>query len=66
MIIPVSSHLMPIIQEALAIAYQTVEDEESAEIFKEVMWQLERCEVSSDGSTAVKVVSGEKGTWKLH
>ena len=66
MIIPVSSHLMPIIQEALAIAYQTVQDEESAEIFKEVMWQLESAEINADGSGPVKVVSGEQGTWKLH
>lgn len=66
MIIPVSSHLMPIIMEALAIAYQTVDDEESAEIFKEVMWQLEAAEINSDGTGPTKVVSGEKGVWKLH
>ena len=52
--------------EALAIAYQTVDDEESAEIFKEVMWQLEAAEINSDGSGPVKVVSGEFGRWKLH
>ena len=66
MIIPVSSHLMPVIMEALAIAYQSVEDEESAEIFKEVMWQLEAAEINSDGSGPIKVVSGENGVWKLH
>jgi hypothetical protein len=66
MIIPVSSHLMPVIMEALAIAYQTAEDEETAEIYKEVMWQLEAAEINSDGSGPTKIVSGEKGQWKLH
>lgn len=52
--------------EALAIAYQVAEDEETAEAYKEVMWQLESAEINSDGSGPVKVVSGEQGQWKLH
>lgn len=57
---------MPFIMEALAIAYQVAEDEETAEAYKEVMWQLESAEINSDGSGPVKVVSGEQGQWKLH
>jgi hypothetical protein len=66
MIIPVSSHLMPLIHECLAIAYQTIEDEETAEAIAEVMWQLQQAEINSDGSGPTKVVSGEKGKWELH
>ena len=57
---------MPFIMEALAIAYQVAEDEETAEAYKEVMWQLEAAEINSDGNGPTKLVSGEKGVWKLH
>lgn len=66
MLIPISSHLLPLIHEALAIAYQIVEDEDTQAAFKEVMWQLEEAQVNADGSGPVKVVSGEMGKWKLH
>lgn len=66
MIVPISSHLIPIIQEALAIAYQVCEDEESREIFKECMWQVETAEMNTDDLGAARFVSGEKGKWQSH
>ena len=67
MVIPISSHLINIIQEALAIAYQVVDDQETADAFKEVMWQLEQATLNTvDQSQSEKLVPGEKGNWKLH
>ena len=63
MIIPISSHLIPMIQEALAIAYQVCEDEETREAIKETMWQIEAAEMNTDGIGSTRIVSGEKGCW---
>lgn len=58
MIIPVSSQLMPIINECLYIALEATEDEKFAEIIKEVMFQLEQAEMNSDNIGAVRFIAG--------
>jgi hypothetical protein len=66
MIIPISSHLIPIIQECLAIAYQTIEDEETREAIKETMWQIESAEMNTDGIGATRIVYGRDTEWPSH
>lgn len=58
MLVPVSSHLMPIIHECLCIALQNTEDERMAEAIKEVMFQLEQAEMNADGVGSVRFISG--------
>jgi len=55
---------MPVIQECLAIAYQTVEDEQTAELIKNVMLKLDESEIKAYGG-AVKFVATE-GECSLH
>jgi hypothetical protein len=64
MFIPVDEELMPVIQECLAIAYQTVEDEQTAELIKHVMLKLDESEIKAYGG-AVKFVATE-GECGLH
>jgi hypothetical protein len=66
MIIPISSHLIPMIQEALAIAYQTIEDNETREAIADCMFQIECAEMNTDGTGSTRIVSGEKGEWRTH
>jgi len=65
MLIPVSSHLMPVINECLCIALQNVEDERMAAAIKEVMYQLEQAEMNADNIGSVRFVSGFEDL-KLH
>jgi hypothetical protein len=58
MLIPISSQLMPIINECLYIALQNTEDERMAEAIKEVMYQLEQAEMSSDNVGSVRFLAG--------
>ena len=65
MLIPVSSHLMPIINECLYIALQTTENEQLAEAIKEVMFQLEQAEMSNENIGSVRFIAGYEDL-KLH
>lgn len=58
MLVPVSSHLMPIIHECLCIALQNTEDEQMAAAIKEVMYQLEQAEMNADNVGSVRFVAG--------
>jgi len=58
MLIPISSQLMPIINECLYIALQNTEDERMAEAIKEVMFQLEQAEINVDNIGAVRFLAG--------
>lgn len=58
MIIPVSSQLMPIINECLYIALEATEDEKFAEIIKEVMFQLEQAEMNADNLGSTRFLAG--------
>ena len=58
MIIPVPEELMPIINECLYIALQTTEDENFAEIIKEVMFQLEQAEMNIDNVGSTRFLAG--------
>lgn len=58
MLIPISSHLMPVINECLCIALQNVEDERMAEAIKEVMFQLEQAEMNLDNVGSVRFLAG--------
>ena len=64
MFIPVDEELLPIIQEALALAYQTVQDEQTAELIKNVMLKLDESEIKAYGGS-VKFVATE-GECGLH
>lgn len=65
MLVPVSSHLMPIIHECLCIALQAIEDEQMAAAIKEVMFQLEQAEMNADGVGSVRFLAGFEDM-KLH
>lgn len=65
MLVPVSSHLMPIIHECLCIALQSIEDEQMAAAIKEVMFQLEQAEMNADGVGSVRFLAGFEDM-KLH
>jgi hypothetical protein len=58
MLIPISSQLMPIINECLYIALQNTEDERMAEAIKEVMYQLEQAEMNVDNIGSVRFLAG--------
>ena len=58
MLIPISSQLMPIINECLYIALQNTEDERMAEAIKEVMFQLEQAEMSAENIGSVRFLAG--------
>lgn len=58
MLVPVSSHLMPIIHECLCIALQNTEDERMAAAIKEVMFQLEQAEMNGDNIGSVRFLAG--------
>jgi|688.fasta_scaffold202395_2 hypothetical protein len=58
MLIPISSQLMPIINECLYIALQNTEDERFAEVIKEVMFQLEQAEMSAENIGSVRFLAG--------
>ena len=56
---------MPLLHECVAIAYQSIEDEETAELIKQLMIELEEAEVAAENDGSVQVVLGGKGRWKL-
>lgn len=58
MLIPISSQLMPIINECLYIALEATDDEHFAEIIKEVMFQLEQAEMNADDIGSVRFIAG--------
>jgi hypothetical protein len=66
MVIPISSHLIPIIQECLAIAYQTIEDNETRKDIAECMFQIESAEMNTDGIGATRIVYGRDAEWPSH
>jgi len=58
MIVPVSSQLMPLINECLFIALEATQDEHFAEIIKELMFQLEQAEMHADNLGSFRFISG--------
>jgi rhamnogalacturonyl hydrolase YesR len=49
---------MPLIQECLYIALEATEDEKFSDIIKELMYQLEQAEMSSDNIGSVRFICG--------
>lgn len=62
----VSPEWMPLLNECLAIAYQTIEDEETAKMITILMQHLEQAEMNSLGIGAVRVVGGLDENMELH
>lgn len=62
----ISPEWMPLLNECLAIAYQTVEDEETAKVITLLMQHLEQAEMSSLGIGAARVVPGSYESTELH
>jgi len=56
---------MELLNECVAIAYQQTEDEQVAELIKELMIELEEAEFSQENDGAAQVVLGLKGRWRL-
>lgn len=61
----VPSEWTELLNECVAIAYQTVQDEGTAELIKELMVQLEEAQIAESNDGAAQVVLGGKGRWKL-
>lgn len=62
----ISPEWMPLLNECLAIAYQTVEDEETAKVITLLMQHLEQAEMNSLGIGAARVVRGSDESMELH
>lgn len=62
----ISEEWMPLLNECLAIAYQTVEDEETAEAIKMLMQHLEQAEMNELGIGSARVVVGAFDKTELH
>lgn len=56
---------MDLLNECVAIAYQTVDDEKTAELIKELMIQLEEAEIDKDNGGSGQIVLGGAGRWRL-
>lgn len=64
--ITISDELMPLLNECLAIAFECVEDEQTAESIKFLMQYLDEQEMNSMGIGAVRFVKGAYDSTELN